>query len=122
MAGGGDAPLRGAQPWAHDRGLAARPQRQPTGRLGGGNPVHQVGPTPDHGVQLAVDSVDFLPQAVETGRIHEAGDPVRQRRYYVPSLRVKANKALKCLHSAGEALIETPVEFEPTGFSAPLTS
>jgi hypothetical protein len=44
-------------------------------------------------MQLAIDDVDLLPQAVETGRIHEAGDPVRQRRYYVPSLRVKAKKA-----------------------------
>jgi hypothetical protein len=35
--------------------------------------VHQVGPAPDHRMQLAIDDVDLLPQAVEIGRIHEAG-------------------------------------------------
>ena len=73
----------GLEALAHHLRLAARPERQPAGRLGGGDAIDQVRAAPDQAMQFAVDGVDFLAQAVETGGIHEAVGPVRQRRYYV---------------------------------------
>ena len=73
---------------------ASRPgrERQSAGRLGARDPADHVGAPADQAVQVAVDGVDFLPQTVESGCVHKAGNSCAQRRYYVQPPRVKANK------------------------------
>jgi hypothetical protein len=89
--GGRERPLMGLEALAHDLRLAAGPERQPARRLGSGDAIDQGCAAPDQAMQFAVDGIDFLAQAVETGGVHEAvGCPVRQRRYYVRPAPVKA--------------------------------
>ena len=89
---GGELTVVRCHSLAQDLRLAPRPQREATRRLGRGDMADDLRSTADQAVQVGVEGVDFLPQAVETGSVHQTVFSCAQRRYYVRTAHVKANK------------------------------